>query len=104
VSRLLNLIIDRKCLIVWKVDKDLHARGTFSSIDFPLQSDFQENEKIISNKSFMIYMYTFNYYLFINVYCSVNKITFILLKKKKKIYINIKLILNNVFLFSHKII
>jgi hypothetical protein len=24
----------------------------------------------------MIYMYTFNYYLFINVYCSVNKITF----------------------------
>jgi hypothetical protein len=25
----------------------------------------------------MIYMYTFNYYLFINVYCSVNKITFI---------------------------
>jgi hypothetical protein len=32
----------------------------------------------------MIYMYTFNYYLFINVYCSVNKITFILKKKKKK--------------------
>jgi hypothetical protein len=29
----------------------------------------------------MIYMYTFNYYLFINVYCSVNKITFIDTKK-----------------------
>jgi hypothetical protein len=32
----------------------------------------------------MIYMYTFNYYLFINVYCSVNKITFVYSKKKKK--------------------